>query len=65
MKAVTVWFALTIWQAANSASVCDNIYIGDTGVSGENNVIAIGSFPAGETDYVSIYIGGSVLNFAS
>jgi uncharacterized coiled-coil protein SlyX len=36
----------------------NNIYIGDTGVSGESNVIAIGGLPSSGTAYTDCFIGG-------
>jgi hypothetical protein len=36
----------------------NNIYIGDAGVAGDNNVIAIGAFASSGTPYAFTYIGG-------
>jgi len=36
----------------------NNIYIGDVGVSGENNVIAVGRAPSSGVHYEATYIGG-------
>jgi hypothetical protein len=36
----------------------NNIYVGDTGVAGESDVIAIGAIPSSGTAYVSCFIGG-------
>ena len=36
----------------------NNIYIGDIGVAGENNVIAVGRTPASGINYEATYVGG-------
>jgi trimeric autotransporter adhesin len=36
----------------------NNIYIGDIGVAGENNVIAVGRTPASGLNYEATYVGG-------
>ncbi len=38
--------------------VRNNIYIGDAGASGDENVIAIGGIAASGTDYTATFIGG-------
>jgi trimeric autotransporter adhesin len=43
---------------ANHASGSNNIYIGDPGVDGESNVIAIGAVASSGTPYAFTYIGG-------
>jgi hypothetical protein len=42
----------------NQTSGSNNIYIGDAGVEGESNVIAIGAAASGGTPYAFTYIGG-------
>jgi trimeric autotransporter adhesin len=43
----------------------NNIYIGDAGSAGENNVIAIGALPASGIEYTHTYIGGVYDGFAN
>jgi hypothetical protein len=42
----------------NQTSGSNNIYIGDAGLAGESNVIAIGAFASSGTPYAFTYIGG-------
>jgi hypothetical protein len=52
--------ALGVSAGINNDTGSNNIYIGDTGVSGEANVIAIGGIPSSGTAYTDVFIGGVV-----
>ena len=50
--------AIGYGAGANQTSGSNNIYIGDAGVDGESNVIAIGAIASRGTPYDFTYIGG-------
>ena len=50
--------ALGANAGTDSGIVRNNIYIGDAGASGDENVIAIGAIAASGTDYTDTFIGG-------
>lgn len=50
--------ALGASAGSNQDTGSNNIYIGDTGVAGESNVIAIGGVASSGTPYTDTFIGG-------
>ena len=52
--------ALGAGAGAVQGILSNNIYIGDAGLDGDNNIIAIGNIPASGTDYEAMYVGGVV-----
>jgi hypothetical protein len=50
--------ALGAGAGTNPAIVSNNIYIGDPGFAGDENVISIGGIAASGTDYTATFIGG-------
>jgi hypothetical protein len=52
--------ALGAGAGAVQGILSNNIYIGDAGLDGDNNIIAIGNIPASGTSYDAMYVGGVV-----
>jgi hypothetical protein len=52
--------ALGAGAGAAPGILSNNIYIGDAGLDGDNNIIAIGNIPASGTPYDAMYVGGVV-----
>jgi len=50
--------AVGVSAGINNATGSNNIYVGDSGVDGESNVIAIGAITATGTAYDSFFVGG-------
>ena len=52
--------ALGAGAGAVEGILSNNIYIGDAGLDGDTNIIAIGNIPASGTPYDAMYVGGVV-----